>query len=152
MKIVFTGYVNVEGFDDPYNWLRRIKGYTGIPEALSKYHTVISIEQINYSGKLIQNGVEYHFLNFKKKRDHFPLKLHRYIKKMDPDIVIVHSFHFPLQVALLKSYLKKHTKIIVHNHAEKPFAGTKKYAQQIADRCIDAYIFTSAEMGEEWVK
>ena len=68
MKIVFTGYINVPEFDDPHKWLRRIKGYIGILESLSKYHSVTSIEQINYSGQLVQNAVEYHFLNFKKKR------------------------------------------------------------------------------------
>ena len=30
--------------------------------------------------------------------------------------------------------------------------GLKKYAQRLADKCIDAYLFASYEMGVEWVE
>ena len=51
MKIIFTSYINVASFNNPNQWLERIKGYVGILESLGKHHTIISIEQINYTGR-----------------------------------------------------------------------------------------------------
>lgn len=152
MKIVSTSYVNSPGFSDPEQWLDRISFYTGILEELAKDHIVESIEQINYSGVLKRNGVTYHFLNFKKPIVYFPLKLHRYIKKLLPDIVFVNGFIFPLQIIQLRFALGRRVKIIVINHAEKPGSGIRKILQRLSDRFINTYFFTAKEMGDEWVQ
>ncbi len=151
MKILFTSYINVSSFNDPQQWLERIKGYIGILESLGKYHTIISIEQINYSGELERNDVKYYFLNFKNSNTLFPLQLHRFIKTINPDIIIVHGMHFPFQVIQLKKTIDRSVKLIVQNHAEKPFNPPKKYLQKLADKYIDAYIFTSKEMANSWI-
>jgi glycosyltransferase involved in cell wall biosynthesis len=152
MKIVFISYHKSPEFDDPEKWLSRIKGYVGILECLSKQHIIISIEQINFKGQLFRNGVQYYFHNYKKRRSFFPWRLHRLVKKLNPDFVLVHGLHNPLQVIQLQIQLGKKIKIIAQNHAEKPFGGYKKYVQKFADNFITAYMFTSAAMGEEWVK
>lgn len=151
MKIVTTSYINTSEFNDPLAWLERINFHTGVLERLSKHHEINSIEQINYSGKLVRNGVTYHFLNYKKAKQYFPYRLHRYIKKMNPDIVWIHGFIFPFQLMQLRFQLGRHVKIIVQNHAEKPSAGWRKLLQQLADNFVHKYYFTSKEMGLEWV-
>ena len=152
MKIVSTSYVNTPEYADPESWLDRISFYTGILEELAKQYQVESIEQINYTGKLKRNGVLYHFLNYKRPKQYFPFKLHRYIKKIKPDIVFVNGFIFPLQTIQLKWKLGKNVKIIVINHAEQPSRGIRKFLQRIADRYVQTYFFTSGEMGIEWVE
>src|SRR5450631_1449673 len=64
MKFVFLNYGRVLEFDQPLAWIHRIRGYTGILDALAINHSVSSIEQIDYQGDIIQNRVHYHFLNF----------------------------------------------------------------------------------------
>lgn len=152
MKIVFASYVSTPEFNKPAEWLSRIKGYIGILEWLSKTHTVISIEQINYEGKYQLNGVDYHFKNFRKKRNYFPVQLHTHVKSLKPNVVFIHGLHFPLQVIQLRIRLGKRVKIIAQHHAEKPGQGIRKYLQRMASRCIDAYLFTAKEMGMEWVR
>ena len=152
MKIIATSYINTPAYNDPETWLERIDFYAGVLEALAKKHELVSIEQINYSGRVEKNGMHYHFLNYKKKKLRFPFGLHSYIKKLNPDIVLVHGLVFPFQVMLLKKALERKTKILVQHHAEKPFRGFRKYLQQYADRFIDAYFFVSKEMGTAWVK
>ena len=152
MKIVSTSYVNTNSYNDPQEWLDRISFYTGLLEELAKRYEVESIEQINYNGRLLQNGVTYHFLNFKKKKLRFPTRLHAYIKSLKPDIVFVNGFVFPIQIIQLRRALGKKAKIFVLHRAEKPFAGIKVYLQKLADRSVDAYLFASDEFGEEWVK
>ena len=75
MRIVFISYnINSTEFNDPEKWLRRIKGYIGILESLSKYQEIISIEKINYTGALKKNNVQYYFLNYKKRTALVPFR------------------------------------------------------------------------------
>jgi glycosyltransferase involved in cell wall biosynthesis len=152
MKYVSVNYNYSPDFDSPESWFKRTEGYAGILECLSKENTVIYIKQINYEGDCIHNGIQYRFVDFGKKKTYFPLHLNRYVKNLNPEIVIVQGFHNPLQLIQLCLMLNKNIKIIVHNHAEKPLNGAKKYIQRIADRFVDAYLFASKPMGMDWVK
>jgi len=152
MKIISTSYTNTVQFTDPVAWLQRINFYTGILEELAKKHQVESIEQINYSGVLEQDGVKYHFLNFKKRKSYFPLQLHAYVKKLQPDIVFINGLIFPIQVIQLRLKLGVTVKIILLHRGEKPHRGIKRLLQKLADKCIDAYLFTSAEFGKDWTQ
>ncbi len=150
MKIVSTSYTNTPGFNDPLSWLKRIDFYTGILEQLATRHEVHSIEQINYQGELQQQRVLYHFLDFKKSNPYFPLKLHRFIRALNPDIVLVNGLIFPLQLIQLRRKLGRRVKIIVLHRGENPARGLKRLFQKAADRCTDAYLFTSAGFGQAW--
>ncbi len=152
MKIVSTSYTNTPEFNDPAAWLERISFYTGILEELAKQYEVESIEQINYSGELKRNGVLYHFLNYKKRKLHFPWSLHRHIKKIKPDVVFVNGFIFPLQIIQLRMKLGKSVKIIVLHRGEKPYRGLRGYFQKLADKMVNGYFFTSAAFGKEWTQ
>ncbi|MFC0773512.1 glycosyltransferase family 4 protein [Terrimonas alba] len=152
MKIVTTSYDKDGTFNNPYAWLKRVSFYTGILEKLAAEHEVISIERIDYEGWLQLNGVFYYFIRLKRRVVFFPRRMHRFIRKQGPDIVLVHGFIFPLQIIQLRLALGKRTKIIVQNHAEKPASGIRSFFQRLADRCIDTYFFTSSEMAREWIE
>jgi glycosyltransferase involved in cell wall biosynthesis len=152
MKFVFASYVFTKEYNSPEAWIDRIKAYTGIQEALAKNNEVISIEQINYEGEYTKDGVHYYFKQFIKPGSLLPSKLHKFIKSQKPDVVVIQSLHFPLQVIQLRLTLGHKVKIVIQNHAEKPFTGLKKYLQKLADRFTDAYLFASQAMGEEWVE
>ncbi len=151
MKYVSVSYNYSPTFDSPPSWFKRTEGYAGVLECLSKENVVISIKQINYEGECTHKGVQYHFVNFGKKKSYFPRQLNRFIKKLMPDIVWVQGLHHPLQLIQLHLLLGKHAKIIAQHHAEKPFTGIKKYIQKFADRYTDAYLFASKAMGLDWV-
>src|SRR6185437_515367 len=112
-------YVYAKEYNDPEAWLRHIRFYGGILEALSKTNEVTSIEQINYEGNVEFGGVDYRFKRLYKIWRYFPFSLHRYIKNLHPDIVFIQSLQFPLQVIQLRLMLGKKAKIIVQNHAER---------------------------------
>jgi glycosyltransferase involved in cell wall biosynthesis len=152
MKFVFASYVYTPEFNRPEEWINRIEFYVGIQEALSINHTVISIEQIDYEGEYLQNGVHFYFKRFTKKTgSYFQRELHQFIKSLNPDVVFIHGLHFSLQIIQLRLYLGRNINIIAQHHAEKPFTGIKKRVQQLADKCIDAYLFASYDMGMDWV-
>jgi glycosyltransferase involved in cell wall biosynthesis len=152
MRIVFTSYVSSPEFEEPVVWLNRIKGYTGILEGLSKNHEVIGIEKINYEGDYYQNSVQYYFLKQRKKVLLFPVGLHQFIKKLQPDIVFINGFIFPLQIIQLRLTLGEKSRIFILHRAEKPYKGIKRWLQKIADKCVRGYLFTSFESAAEWIK
>ena len=152
MRIVFTSYVSSPEFEEPLAWLNRIKGYTGILEGLSKNHEVIGIEKINYEGSYFQDGVQYYFLKQEKKVLLFPFRLHQFIKKLQPDIVFINGFIFPLQIIQLRLKLGNSSRIFILHRAEKPYKGIKRWLQKLADKCVQGYLFTSFESAEEWIK
>jgi glycosyltransferase involved in cell wall biosynthesis len=151
MKFVFTSYITINSYNDPVAWLERIKAYTGILDTLALSNEVISIEQINYKGDVVKNGVQYRFKQFNRWYRYFPFEQNRYISKLNPDIVFIQSLHFPLQVILLRLALGRKPKIIIQNHAEKPFGGIKKYLLRLSERYVNAYLFASKAMGLDWI-
>ncbi len=152
MKFVFASYVLTREFDHPELWLNRIRAYSGLLESLGINNEIISIEQINYEGEYYKSNVHYRFIRLSRLGRYFPLKLHRIIKDQRPDVIVIQGLHFPLQVIQLRLLLGSKVKIIVQNHAEKPFKGIKKYWQRWASNCINAYLFASRDMGLDWVK
>jgi len=150
MRLIFTSYVSTNEYNDPVQWLKRIEGYTGILESIGRSHNVMSIERINYEGAYEQNGVRYIFTRQKEKVSRFPFRMHRLIKKLKPDIVFVNGFIFPLQIIQLKLKLGKNVKIIVLHRAERPFTGIKRWLQKLADRYVNAYLFSSLDFKSEW--
>lgn len=153
MKYVFASYAYVNNFNQPDAWLKRISSYRGILESLAGNNEVISIEHIDFEGQVENNGVQYHFRRFTTNRlRYFPANLNAYIKTLEPDVVFIHSLHFPLQVMQLRFTLGTKVKIIIQNHAEKPFKGLKRLATKFAERYVDAYLFASRDMGMEWIE
>lgn len=151
MKFVFASYVFTNEFNNPERWLKRINLYTGIQNSLSAGNEVISIEQIDYEGNCVKNGVHHQFIRLSTFERLVPLKLHRYILSQKPDVIVIQGLHFPLQVIQLGILNRGKVKIMAHHHAEKPFMGIKKYIQSIADRFVDAYLFASKATGMDWI-
>ncbi len=152
MKIVSTGYSKTPSYADPHSWLDRIGFYTGILEELAKRHEVSSMEKIGYKGTMVRRGVHYFFTPVKKPVARFPFRLHRAVKKLEPDVVLVNGLGFPLQVMQLRQKLGARAKIILIHRAERPFTGLKKWLQRQADKKVDAYWFSSAELGSDWIR
>lgn len=152
MRIISTGYSKTYGYSDPAQWLERINFYSGILDELAKQHEVSSIERIEYEGECIKNKVHYHFIPTRGGKMLFPARMHNLIRKKRPDAVLVNGLIFPLQVIQLRAVLGKKPKIILLHRADKPFRGYKRQFQKWADKCVDAYLFTSTEFGETWKK
>jgi glycosyltransferase involved in cell wall biosynthesis len=152
MKFVFVSHNYSPDIASPEAWFERIRIYAGALACLSKEHSVTRIERINYEGSCLHDGIRYLFTGYGPGKLYFPWRLHRLVRDLSPDIVVVHGLHYPLQVIQLRLRLGPRVKIIAQNHAEKPFRGIKKYWQLLADHFVDAYFFASRGMGEDWVR
>ncbi|HEX6893410.1 MAG TPA: glycosyltransferase family 4 protein [Chryseolinea sp.] len=150
MRIVHLSYARIkEG--DPDKWLKRINFFVSLVEEMSKAADIKSVHCIRYDGRLKRNGVEYHFLKNDRIQSVLPLNLHRYILKLQPDVIIVHGIHFPLQVLLLRRSVPS-AKIILQHHSERPLRHVKGILQRLVDRFTAAYFFPSIEQAKPWVE
>jgi glycosyltransferase involved in cell wall biosynthesis len=152
MKIINIAYVHFDNHHNPLKWIEGSRFFKGIWEAMAVNHDVTFIEFIDYNGTLSNNGISYFFKNKSKLALRFPIDVHRYIAKSEPDVVMVHGLHSPLQVILLRKMIGDNVKIVVQHHAEKPFKNRlKKLLQKVADRYIDAYFFTAMKLADIWI-
>lgn len=152
MIYVSVTFYSSLAFDAPEAWIKRTEAYAGILQCIGKENKVINLKRINFTGDLVYKNIDHRFHNIGKKDTLFPYKLARHIKGLQPDVVLVQGLHVPIQTIILRMILGKKVKIIAQNHAEKPLQGIKKWLQRMADKCIDAYLFASHELGAAWVK
>ncbi len=152
MRIVSVNYSVNRAYREPQQWLSRIDFSVGVLSALAKLHEVIAIEQIACTASYQSTGVQFEFVEFYRDTPLFPVRLHRMVKQLQPDVVMVHGLIYPLQVLQLRKKLGSAVKMYAIHHAEKPFTGIKKWLQQRADHCIDAYQFAALAFGADWTK
>lgn len=78
-------------------------------------------------------------------------KLFYQVKKNKPDVVLMHGFIHPVLPVLFK-LINRRTKILIQNHAERPFNGPRKMLQKLAGWCVHGFLFTGKEQAKPWLK
>jgi glycosyltransferase involved in cell wall biosynthesis len=121
-------------------------------EAMAKLVEVQAIYHIDFRGTIRSNGVTYHFRGTRRWPLLVPIRFHRFLKRLKPDVVIVHGLISPWQVILLRWQLGSSLRIFIEHHAERPFRDFRAYLQRWADRYVSAYFFGSKELGKQWVE
>ncbi len=111
----------------------------------------IVIKHTSFKAGYTHHHVPYYFEKGSNSFFHFPLPAILLLRKISPDIVIVQGMTFPWQVILLRLFIRRHARVIVQHHGERPFGKIKRWLQQIADKCIDAYLFTAHGNALEWI-
>lgn len=138
-------------YHDPEAWLARVAFVSGVAEHMAQYARQTVIYNIHHKGEITRNGVRYLFPAFKRWQLVLPFAYNNYIKKLKPDVVLVHGLIFPWQIMMLRWLIGPKLKVICQHHAERPFEDSREYLFRLADRYIGAYLFASRSQGEEWV-
>ena len=152
MRIIHLSYAHMTEQHDPEAWLKKINFFTKLLEQMARQVEVKSIHCISYSGVIDRNDVEYHFLKLSKFQALLPFKLHRYVCQLQPDVIIVHGFHFPLKILLLRWMISSGSRIIIQHHAERPLRHYKRILQKIVDSYVSAYFFTARDQADSWLE
>jgi len=151
MKIINLSLAGFSNESDPLAWIGKSAFFKGIWSAVAMHEQVLFVEFIRYNGKIKIDGVDYWFYFKTRNQLKFPVAVFRSLRKEKAAVIIVHGLHFPWQVLLLKLIIGKNTRIIVQHHGERPFSHfLKRRLQKLADKCIDAYFFTSKGQAQAW--
>lgn len=151
MKVVFLSYNSDNNFTNPYKALFRYKEAIDIVKYFGDDIDISIYLHIDYEGTETINGIKFNFLKSNNKFWYIPFNTNDLVKREEPDIIWIQSLKHPLQLLALKFTLKRNTKIVVQHHGEKPFTGIKRSFQRLADKFIDAYLFTSEGNAKEWL-
>ncbi|MGN6295745.1 MAG: glycosyltransferase family 4 protein [Ginsengibacter sp.] len=152
IKLIDLNYHSHSEISNPKEVLEIQNASIGFVEFIKERLSIHLVKHMDFEGERNINGVHYSFFKSKNKFWYIPFKTHRFIKKQQPDIVLIQGLIFPLQLIALRFQLNERTKIIVQHHGEKPFGGIKKMFQKIADRYVSFYLFTSVENAEHFIK
>lgn len=151
LKLIELNYHYHGEFDSPAQVLARHRLSDGYAEPLSGRIDIKMIKHLNYAGEKRSGKIQYHFFKSRNSFWYIPLKSHRFIMNKKPDVILIQGLVFVLQVIALRIMSGKKCCIIAQHHGERPFKGLKGFLQKIADRCIDAYLFSSLENAEKWL-
>lgn len=152
MRIINLSYNTNNNYSRPLDWLNRVAFFSGVLKALALSHEVIDIHFINNTGILTIDNVSNHFLHYRRYQLLVPTGFHAYLKRLYPDVVIVHGLIFSWQIILLRLQLGSGVKIIVQHHAERPGRWPRTLFQRISDRYVHRYLFSSKELARAWLE
>jgi len=122
-------------------------GYAAqLPAGINVQH----IRLAAYNETLYNNGIKHILFKGCNGFARIPFKMLNYIKQQKPDVVLLQGLGFPIQAIMLRLWLGGKVVIAAQHHAERPYRGIKKWVQRVADKCINAYLFTAGKNAEEW--
>ena len=95
MKILNLSYECHPEQSDPSQWIGNYGFFYRIWEEVGQKEEVIFLEFIDTETELRKNNITYHFQRRSRLGLLLPFALHRYIRRLRPDVVVVHGILFP---------------------------------------------------------
>ncbi|MCK6685109.1 MAG: glycosyltransferase family 4 protein [Thermoanaerobaculia bacterium] len=83
---------------------------------------------------------------------HQPAGLLRVLRDLEPDIIHVNGFVFPVQTADIKRAAKPGAALLLQHHGETVPEGAQKLRQAVGTRLSDGVLFTATEMARPWIE
>ena len=151
MKLIDLNYHFNKECSEPTDIIERHRTSLGYIDYLNHSTEVVVVKHINFEGSTTVRDKQFTFFKRSNRFWQIPSKTHQFIKEQAPDVIIVQGFIFPLQVIKLRKKVGKETVIILQHRGDIPSGGLRKKLQQIADKHVDKYLFTSISQSEEWV-
>lgn len=150
MQLIDVTFYAVDNFSSGKDLLQAFLPSHGYAAHLPAGTKVQFIHLASHNETLHYNGIKHVLF---KGRNHFgyiSFTTLRYIKRQRPQVVLLQGLGFPIQAIMLRLWLGRKVIILAQHHAERPYRGIKKLFQQVADKCITAYLFTARKNAQEW--
>jgi glycosyltransferase involved in cell wall biosynthesis len=133
------------GLSEPDELLDRYSTLTGWSEALLEAGAarVVVLQRFHRSAVLTRNGVDYRFVDSWRIG---PPNLETI------GIAHINGLHFPARTRLLRASLRRHTPLVVQDHAggPPPVSPIARAVRRAALDRVDAFLFTASQQAEPW--
>lgn len=100
------------------------------------------------NSKLI-DGIQFHFFKGKTSKFWLAIHLHLHLRRLKPDVVMVHGFSNPIQLFCL--WLLVRSKIIIHYNGGGTPGGLTSQLQKMARFFVKHFAFTSKEQTKDFI-
>lgn len=117
---------------------------------LSKQLNAHVYRVITDTNSKVIDGVQFHFFKGSTSKLWLALKLHLHLRKLKPNLVMVHGFSNPLQLFCLLLLVR--SKFVIHYNGGGVPGGRKGQLQKLVRFFIKNYAFTSKEQTKEFVQ
>lgn len=116
----------------------------------TRYYKVFSYNNTCFKNETDYQKIKWHFTNLNSILNQIKLVIQ--INKTNYSVVWIHGFVSPLNILILKYFLRRQIKIIVQHHAEKPYENfLKLFIQKLAYKNLSGYLFTSKELATQYI-
>src|SRR5688572_758424 len=138
--------------DDPEHLLEAHRPNLGYFDHLPSDWECSLIKFANGRGHVQKGRYDYYYFQGRASKLWVPLEANRFIARLKPQAVLLHGLIFPHHLMMLQPHLERGTKIIVQHHGELPRRGVMQRMQRVASKYVDAYLFTTEQLGDPWVQ
>src|SRR5690349_3558568 len=152
LKLIDLTYYAESKFRSLKELSERYRSTLGYAEFIKGRIDLYIIKHLNKTEQTVIDGINYYAFTSRNVFAFVPLDTHRSIKTINPDVVLIQGFTFPLQVIFLRRLLGRKPVFLLQYHGGKPCKMPRLILQRLADRFVDAYLFTGKEMADEWIK
>lgn len=153
MKLADVNYYCIayrHTIDEAIGQFRASFGYVPFLRGRLDFHGIM---HFNGEGETTWEGAPFSGFRSKNKFHHIPFRTHDYLASIKPDVVMVQGSIYPLQIIHLRRKLGGQCKIIIQHHGERPFVNSiKRFLQRLADRYVDAYLFTTLSNAQSFIE
>lgn len=150
IKVVDLSYYHEKDVSNYQDLMRLYEPGSGHHQILGMQVDLHVIRLLNLNDAVKINGVNYYFLKGNSSKLWLPRQLHRLIKYLDPDVILIHGFLMPLQVFLLKLQIK--APVIIQYHGGGAPSGITGLLNKWVKRFIQAYVFTAHDQTNEFIE
>ncbi len=135
-------------------YLQKAQPNTGYAAFLKDRHSILFVFHSGHNSEITKDSISYFFRRkYNNSMWLFPIRLAWWIRKKQPDVVLVHSIMYIHFAVFLKCFLRSGVQVFIQNHAEKvPRSTLKSRLVQFLDPYINGYLFTARELAAPWVE
>ena len=152
LKLIDLTYHTNTEYDTLLQLVRAQKESLGYVNWIKQSLEVIIVKHMPYEDHIIIDGVRYNCFKGPGKFFKIPFKTLQYLKKINPDVILIQGFISPFQVLMLRLLVDKKCRLILQHHGEQPYPGLTMILHKLINKSIDAYLFTSLGNSKEWIR
>jgi glycosyltransferase involved in cell wall biosynthesis len=149
-RVVYVVHAD-PGERSPAEVLRR---FPTAPSSVTALHAhggfeVSAVARTNGSSLRVEHdGVSWQFV---RDRSRLGCRVALAVRRQRPEVVHVNGLIFSIPILLLRLVCGRRVRIVVQHHGESPGTRRTRIAQKLAQRAINAYLFTGADgQAEPW--
>ncbi|MDF2189541.1 glycosyltransferase family 4 protein [Paraflavitalea sp. CAU 1676] len=156
MKVVNIFYYYDDRIDDAEALVRLYYTTTGWAESLLPLGVEsIFMTRFGKDEHFEKNNIRHYFIHdggsSQLRAWQVPFKFLLEVKKLDADVVHVHSLTLSLQTFVLRCLLPRTTAIVVQHHGGRSPGRLKRTIHNLLNKVADAFFFTTHAQGAEWL-
>ena len=156
MRVVLVNYGGDFAADaEPERVLDELRSLSDWAIALRDAGVDVAVAQgFHRAARVRRDGIDYRFIGGRftpsLSRKRIPWRLHRAVRRLEPDVVHLNGLHYGLQARALRQALPATARLVLQHHGERPDEGVAAHLQRWGLRAADGFFFTSLEMAEPW--